>query len=111
MEFTAKAQVVIETGYMGLSPGGASMRKVVTVTLLAWTLWWTQEQVGEPEKYRLLTTLRPLSVHDNQAACETAAEKARVSQTDLYTQSLASFGWKKFPSYMQRENTFTCKSA
>ena len=71
------------------------MRKVVTVTLLAWTLWWTQEQVGEPEKYRLLSTLRPLSVHDNQTACEAAAEKARVSQTDLYTQSLASFGWKK----------------
>ena len=87
------------------------MRKVVTVTLLAWTLWWTQAQVGEPEKYRLLSTLRPLSVHDNQAACEAAAEKARVSQADFYTQSLVSFGWKKFPSYMQRENTFTCKSA
>ncbi len=72
------------------------MRKVMTVTLLAWTLWWTQEQVGEPEKYRLLSTLRPLSVHDNQAACEAAAEKAR---------------WKKFPSYMQRSNTFSCKSA
>jgi len=50
-------------------------------------------------------------VHDNQAACEAAAEKARVSQADFYTQSLVSFGWKKFPSYMQRENTFTCKSA
>ena len=87
------------------------MRKVVTVTLLAWTLWWMQEQVGSPEKYRTLNTLRPLSVHDNEAACEAAAEKARVSQTDLYTQSLVSFGWKKFPSYMQRENTFTCKSA
>jgi hypothetical protein len=87
------------------------MRKVVTVTLLAWTLWWTQEHVGEPEKYRLLATLRLLSVHDNQAACEAAAEKARVSQTDLYNQSLVSFGWKKFPSYMQRSNTFTCKSA
>ncbi|HEV8533490.1 MAG TPA: hypothetical protein VGT00_18850 [Methylomirabilota bacterium] len=87
------------------------MGKVATATLLAWTLWWTQEQVGEPEKYRLLSTLRPLSVHDNQTACEAAAEKARVSQADLYSQSLASFGWKKFPSYMQRSNTFTCKSA
>jgi hypothetical protein len=67
--------------------------------------------VGEPEKYRLLSTLRPLSVHDNQTACAAAAEKARVSQADLYSQSLASFGWKKFPSYMQRSNTFTCKSA
>jgi len=87
------------------------MRKVATATLLAWTLWWTQEQVGEPEKYRLLSTLRPLSVHDNQAACEAAAEKARVSQADLYTQSLASFGWKKWPKHMERSNTFTCKSA
>jgi hypothetical protein len=87
------------------------MRKVVTVTLLAWTLWWTQDLVGEPEKYRLLDTLRPLSVHDTQAACETAAEKARTSQADLYAQSLVSFGWKKFPGYMQRSNIFTCKSA
>ena len=87
------------------------MRKIVTATLLAWTPWWTQEQVGEPEKYRLLSTLRPLSVHDNQAACEAAAEKARVSQADLYTQSLASFGWKKWPKHMERSNTFTCKSA
>ena len=87
------------------------MRKVMTVALMAWTLWWSQEHVGKSGSYRLLTTLRPMSVHESQTACEAAAEKARASQADLYAQALVSFGWKKFPGYMERSNVFTCKSA
>ncbi len=87
------------------------MLKMLTSILLAWTLWWTQEHVGLAEKYRLLTTHRPLSSHDTQQACEAAAETARVSQADLYRQALISFGWKNWPSYMVRSNTFSCTSA